>query len=66
MIRGAFVILALSVSLSWSAVSEVEVPQTSEAKVANAINTYDEAWNRKDVAAFDQIFAADYGYFASR
>lgn len=33
--------------------------------VLRALKSYDEAWNKKDSAAVDQILAADYIYFTS-
>lgn len=38
----------------------------AEVEVEHTIQAYDEAWNRKDAAAFEQILAADYVYFTSK
>jgi len=57
---------ALSCALLFGAVSNAAAERTAESEVAGVIKAYDEAWGRKDAAAFEQMLAADYVYFTSK
>lgn len=62
----ALPVLVLSSLLFFSAASNAGTEPTPEAEVAGVIKAYDQAWGRKDAAAFEQILAADYVYFTSK
>ena len=66
-LRGAAAALAAAGVLCVAAASAGE-PATvaGDDGVRRAIQDYDEAWNRKDAAAFEKLLAPDYVYFTSK
>jgi ketosteroid isomerase-like protein len=68
MVRDRFLFAGMLAMFITAGFVQNTFPQSSDrldARLRKAINDYDSAWNRKDVAGVSRVLADDYAYFSS-